>query len=216
MGRGPPHDPGPPDRTFHYALENGLVQVVPATLVGCPGPHRGVLRGRPIAIPTPGLRSGTSARAPWGARPNPPRTEDRAHAAPERPPDAGPNPPLSPPAAWSRGPCRLSRYGPPPGCSRSPSLGRAGGSIRAGATPPRRAGGHQAWDALEGVQRGPYFLAGQDDRQPLRVLRAHDIVEPRQIQLEYRTVAEQECAQRPVLGGGPPLSCRPPASSRTA
>jgi hypothetical protein len=56
--------------------------------------------------------------------------------------------------------------------------------------------GYQVRGALEGVQRGPHLLAGQDDWQPLRALLAHDIVEPRQIQLEYRTVEEQECAQR--------------------
>jgi hypothetical protein len=36
VGRGPLHDPGPPDRTFHHALENGLVQVLPAPLAGAP------------------------------------------------------------------------------------------------------------------------------------------------------------------------------------
>src|SRR6266542_3437395 len=32
--RGPLRDPGTADRTFHYALEHGLVQVVPPPLVG--------------------------------------------------------------------------------------------------------------------------------------------------------------------------------------
>ena len=53
VGRGPLHDPGPPDRTFHYALENGLVQVVPATLAGVPV-HIEACRGEdPLPYPLP-------------------------------------------------------------------------------------------------------------------------------------------------------------------
>jgi hypothetical protein len=48
----------------------------------------------------------------------------------------------------------------------------------------------------------PALVAGEDDRQALRALRAHDAIEPGQVGLQHVPVQEQEGAQGLVLGRG--------------
>jgi hypothetical protein len=54
---------------------------------------------------------------------------------------------------------------------------------------------------LEPGENSAHFLVRHDDRQPARGLRAHDVLQPRQLQLQYLLVQEQERRQGLVLGG---------------
>ena len=54
--------------------------------------------------------------------------------------------------------------------------------------------GHEPRRALELLEHGADLLASQDDGQTLRTLRAHDALEPGQVQLEHVAVEKQEGA----------------------
>jgi len=58
---------------------------------------------------------------------------------------------------------------------------------------------HQARHAVKSIENGPDLVPGQHNREPLRALRPDDVVEPRQILLQHRTIKEQQCAQRLIL-----------------
>jgi hypothetical protein len=47
-----------------------------------------------------------------------------------------------------------------------------------------------------------HLVAGEDDRESRRLLGAHDVVKPRQLDAEDVAIEEQECAQGLVLSGG--------------
>ncbi len=51
-------------------------------------------------------------------------------------------------------------------------------------------------------KHGPHLFTGQDHRQSLRPLRAHDVVQPGNVQIEHLLVEEQQRAQGLVLGRG--------------
>jgi hypothetical protein len=61
--------------------------------------------------------------------------------------------------------------------------------------------GHQARHAFQLPQDCQHFVTRQNHRQPLRAFRAHDAIEPGDLQLEHVPIEEQQCAQRLVLGG---------------
>ena len=70
--------------------------------------------------------------------------------------------------------------------------------------------GHEARHPVEPLEHGAYLVAREDDRQPLGALRAHDAVEPWEVDLQHVPVQEQKAAQRLVLGGGGdvPVDCQ--------
>jgi hypothetical protein len=61
---------------------------------------------------------------------------------------------------------------------------------------------HEPGRALQPLEHCPDLVAGEDDRQAHGAFRAHDPVEPRQVDLQHVPVQEQEGAQGLVLGGG--------------
>ena len=67
---------------------------------------------------------------------------------------------------------------------------------------PVQQAGHEAGHPLEPLEHGAHLVAGEDDRQALGALRAHDAIEPGKIDLQHVPVQEQEGAQSLVLGGG--------------
>jgi hypothetical protein len=57
---------------------------------------------------------------------------------------------------------------------------------------PVEEAGHEPRGPGEPLEHGPHLLAREDDRQALRALRAHDFVEPRQVDRQHFSVEEQE------------------------
>jgi hypothetical protein len=70
--------------------------------------------------------------------------------------------------------------------------------------------GQKVGHAVEPLEHGAYLVAREDDGQPLGALRAHDAVQPWEVDLQHIAVQEQQAAQRLVLGGGGdvPVDCQ--------
>jgi len=74
---------------------------------------------------------------------------------------------------------------------------------------PVEQGRHEPGRAAERPEDRADFFAREDDREALRALRAHDAVQPGDVDLEHLAVEEQQRAQRLVLRG-----CRDPSLDR--
>ena len=60
---------------------------------------------------------------------------------------------------------------------------------------------HQPWDAIEALEDGADFLAGQHHGQMHGPLGPDDVVEPGQLEAEHLAVEKEQGAQGLVLGG---------------
>ena len=60
---------------------------------------------------------------------------------------------------------------------------------------------HEPRDAIEALEDGADLLARHDDGEPLRALRAYEVVEPGQLDAEHVAVQEQQGTQGLVLRG---------------
>jgi hypothetical protein len=75
---------------------------------------------------------------------------------------------------------------------------------------------HQPRHTVEPLEHGADFVTGEDDGQPLRPFRAHDVVQPGHLDVQDFSVEEQKGAQRLVLGGGRhlPINGQPAQEAR--
>ena len=67
---------------------------------------------------------------------------------------------------------------------------------------------HTCWrqQVREALEYSADLVASEDDGQPLRSLRAHNVVQPRDLDVHQLVIEEEESAQRLILAGGHQLS----------